>query len=137
MPPTHKSRPKPNRSRRNAALLAPWWHTAILIVVLLGASLNGTRGGHPLADHSKLPQYLWTMAWEWTLLGFIWLGIRKRITLRELIGGRWATPEDFLLDIVYAASVLVCALSCWASARSSCISTRPARSRACASSSAF
>jgi uncharacterized protein len=30
--------------------------------------------------------------------------------LRELIGGRWATTEDFLLDIVYAGSFWFCAL---------------------------
>ena len=91
-------------------LLAPWWHTALLIAVLLFASLSGTRGRHPLAEHSKLPQYLWGMAWEWLLLGFTWLGIRKRITLSELIGGRWASMEDFFLDVVYAGTFWICAL---------------------------
>ena len=37
------------------------------------------------------------------LVGFIWLGIRKRISLRDMIGGRWANLEDFFLDFVYAA----------------------------------
>ncbi|MGA2904428.1 MAG: hypothetical protein ABSD98_11390, partial [Candidatus Korobacteraceae bacterium] len=60
-------------------LLAPWWHTAILIAVLLIASVNGTRARHPLAAGGKLPQYLWTMTWEWLLAGFVWLGTRKRI----------------------------------------------------------
>jgi hypothetical protein len=83
-------------------LLAPWWHTTILIAVLLIASVNGNRSTHPLAAGSKIPQYLWTMSWEWILAGFVWLGIRKRIRLRELIGGRWATWEDFFLDVVYA-----------------------------------
>ncbi len=96
---------------RKSRLLAPWWHTAILIAVLTLASLNGTRGKHPLATGgSKLPEYIWTIVWEWTLVGFIWLGIRKRIRLRELIGGRWATLEDFFLDLVYAAAFWVCAL---------------------------
>ncbi len=36
------------------------------------------------------------MAWEWILVGFIWLGIRKRIRLRDLIGGRWANAGRFL-----------------------------------------
>jgi membrane protease YdiL (CAAX protease family) len=91
-------------------LLAPWWHTAILIAVLLFASVNGTGGKHPLAAHSKLPQYLWSLTWEWVLVGFIWLGIRKRIRLRELIGGHWATLEDFLLDVVYAGAFWVIAM---------------------------
>ncbi len=91
-------------------LLAPWWHTVLLIAVLLFASLNGTRGHHPPAAQSKLPQYLWGMTWEWVLLAITWLGIRKRIKLRELVGGRWASTEDFLLDVVYAGAFWVCAL---------------------------
>jgi len=91
-------------------LLAPWWHTAILIAVLLIASVNGNRSRHPLAAGSKIPQYLWTMSWEWILAGFVWLGIRKRIRLRELIGGRWATWEDFFLDVVYAGVFWGCAM---------------------------
>ena len=91
-------------------LLAPWWHTASLIAVLLFASLNGMRGRHSLAVHSRLPQYFWGMTWEWILLAFTWLGIRKRINLRQLIGGGWASMEDFLLDVVYAGAFWVCAL---------------------------
>ncbi len=43
------------------------------------------------------------MGLEWVLVAYIWLGVRKRISLRELIGGRWATWEAFFLDIIYAA----------------------------------
>jgi membrane protease YdiL (CAAX protease family) len=64
--------------------------------------LNGTRGIHPLAEGGKIPQYISTMIMEWLLVGFIWLGIRKRMRMRDLIGGRWATMEDFFLDIIYA-----------------------------------
>jgi uncharacterized protein len=91
-------------------LLAPWWHTAILIAMLLLASVNGTRIQHPLSMRSKLPLYLWTMAWEWILLGFIWLGTRKRVRLRDLIGGRWSTWEAFFLDIIYAGFFWGCAM---------------------------
>ena len=91
-------------------MLASWWHTALLIIVLLATSLNGTRGRHPLSDHSKLPQYLWGITWEWILLMFAWLGFRKRISLRALIGERWRTPEEFLRDVLYAATFWICAL---------------------------
>ena len=102
--------PLPAQSRKR--LLAPWWHTLILVGVLLLASLNGTRGKHPLAaaSGSKLPEYIATMIWEWMLVGFIWLGSRKRIRLSELIGGRWATWEDFFLDLVFAGAFWGCAL---------------------------
>ena len=79
--------------------------------MLLFASLNGTRGHHPLADHNKLPQYVWGIAWEWILLGFTWLGVRKHISLRALIGGRWMNWEQFLRDVLYAALFWVCAMA--------------------------
>ncbi len=92
-------------------LLAPWWHTAILVAVLSLASINGMRGKHPLVAHgSRLPEYIWTIIWEWMLVGFIWLGIRQRMRLRDLIGGSWAKLEDFFLDVVYAAAFWLCAM---------------------------
>jgi membrane protease YdiL (CAAX protease family) len=92
-------------------LLAPWWHSVLLISLLLLASVGGMRGQHPLASGgSRLPEYIATMIWEWILVGLVWLGIRKRIRMRELIGGRWANWEDFFLDVVYAAAFWGCAL---------------------------
>ena len=85
----------------------------------MGASLGGSRGVHPLTGHSKLPQYLWTMAWEWVLAGFVYLGVRKRMKLRDLIGGRWANarrratrPDDRRRLLVVGHRW------CWAQARS-------------------
>ena len=100
----------PPAAARERRLLAPLWHTAIVVFVLLGASLGGSRGVHPLTGHSKIPQYLWTMAWEWVLAGFVYLGIRKRMKLRELIGGRWERPEDALLDLMIAAGFWLTAI---------------------------
>ena len=92
-------------------MLAPLWHTAIVVFVLLSTSLIGSRGVHPLAGRSKLPQYFFTIAWEWGLAGFVYLGIRKRMKLRDLIGGRWATPEDVLLDLIVAAGFWMAAIA--------------------------
>jgi hypothetical protein len=81
-----------------------------VLFVLLGASLGGSRGVHPLAGH-KIPQYLWTMAWEWLLTGFVYLGVRKRTKLRELIGGRWTNAEDVLTDLVIASAFWIIAVA--------------------------
>jgi membrane protease YdiL (CAAX protease family) len=106
--PPHNAPPVADSGRQ---LLAPLWHTAIVVFVLLGASLGGSRGVHPVTGHSKLPQYLWTMAWEWVLTGFVYLGVRKRMKLRELIGGRWAKPEDLLLDLMIASGFWLLAIA--------------------------
>ncbi len=103
--------PEPqNSSASRTRLLAPWWHTAILIAMLLIVSLGGTRGKHAFSGGNKLALYFWTMTWEWILTGTVWLGIRKRMRLRELIGGRWATMEDFFLDVVFAGAFWGCAM---------------------------
>ena len=92
--------PAPPANKRR--LLAPVWHTGLLIAVLLAGSISGSGGYHPLAHGSKLPQYIWGIAWEWILAGFVgW--ICKRFTLRDVIGGRWSGFNDFLLDILIAA----------------------------------
>ncbi len=85
-------------------LLAPPWHTALLVAVLLLGSISGSGSHHLLArGGSKLPQYIWGIGWEWILAGLVWLGIRKRYRLRDVIGGRWASFDDFFLDILIAA----------------------------------
>jgi membrane protease YdiL (CAAX protease family) len=81
------------------------------LFVLIGASVGGSRGKHPVGGHGKLLQYFWTMGWEWALAGFVYLGIRKRITLRELIGGRWANAEDFLRDLLIASGFWLLAVA--------------------------
>jgi len=96
---------------RESRLLAPLWHTAIVVFVLMGASISGSRGVHRLAAHGKLVQYLWTMAWEWILAGFVYFGIRRRMKLRELVGGRWGSVEDFLRDLVVAAGFWLAAIA--------------------------
>jgi membrane protease YdiL (CAAX protease family) len=101
-PPTEEAEPR--------RLLAPVWHTAVLVAVLLVGSVSGA-GGHRMLRGSKLPQYIWGMTWEWILAGFVWLGIRKRYKLRDIIGGRWDSFGDFFRDVAIAAGFwLVAAL---------------------------
>lgn len=44
------------------------------------------------------------MTWEWLLTGFVYLGIRRRTRLRDLIGGHWDTFDAFLRDVILAAA---------------------------------
>src|SRR5207237_7736436 len=57
------------------------------------------------AEHAGSHTWLYTfqIAWEFILLGLIWIGARlAKMSFREMIGGRWDTFESFLLDFVIA-----------------------------------
>ncbi|HWX55191.1 MAG TPA: CPBP family intramembrane glutamic endopeptidase [Verrucomicrobiae bacterium] len=92
-------------------LLAPVWHTGVLVAIILGNSFagffykpsTGTASGPVLL-------YSFTFVFELLLFLFIWIWVRRSGTsMRELIGGRWNTPEDVLLDLGLAFGFFVVA----------------------------
>ncbi len=100
-------------------LLAPWWHTLILVGIMLLASMGQANTlGEVVHRYGRLPIYTSTMLYEWIMVSFVWLGVHRRgIRLRDLIGGRWKSPEDFLLDIGLALGVWIVLLLITASVR--------------------
>src|SRR5205085_1891491 len=84
--------------------IAPWWHTAVLVIMLLAVSMGQAHAlGRVIERHSRISLYVSTMAFEWVMVAFIWMGVRRRgIRLRELVGGKWKAPEDALLDVAIA-----------------------------------
>lgn len=89
-------------------LLAPVWHTVLIIVIMIGNSASTAyvaskvmSGSHAVSGAEKYVSYLSSIVLELVLLAILWVGLRiNRTSVRELIGGRWNTPEDFLLDFV-------------------------------------
>ena len=87
--------------------VAPVWHTVVLLIVMAGTSfLSARRISHidPAIPRSHIPQYLQVIASQWVLVGFIVLGLRRSgFSLRQLVGGRWESFDDVLIDILVAA----------------------------------
>jgi len=96
-------------------LLAPVWHTIVFILIVLLNSYS-TAVSLPKVAASASPRgrifgYVFTIGWELVLLLIVWLGIRSRgVKIKELIGGRWKSPEDFLIDIGIAIGFWLVAL---------------------------
>ena len=90
------------------APIAPVWHTVLIVAVLLLFSLGGSHSqALAVQRHGRISLYVSTIIFEWVLVAIIWLGLRTRgVRLRELIGGRWSTPEDLLLDTAIAVVYL-------------------------------
>lgn len=87
--------------------LAPWWHTAIVVAVIISISTLSTLqaktgsfgGGH-------LERYVITIGWEWLLALLAWWGLRmRRIPVHEVLGARrtgiWAWVKDFGIALIF------------------------------------
>jgi membrane protease YdiL (CAAX protease family) len=102
-PSTGEITPAPQRAAENGSSpsrISPVVHTAVLVLVLVGNSLLSTRLPHHVtSEHSKLILYARSIGWEWIAVLYVWLGTRRRISLRDLVGGRWSSAEDVFSDI--------------------------------------
>lgn len=55
-----------------------------------------------------LAGYISVLVFEWLLVLYVRMGVYQRgVRLRDLVGGRWATPKDVLKDIALGAGLWV------------------------------
>jgi uncharacterized protein len=89
--------------------VAPAWHTVVVLVLFLGLSLIGARGGLPgIKTHGRVPGYLVVIVFEWATVAFIWYGISRRgMRIADLVGGTWARPTYVLRDLAIGIGFLV------------------------------
>jgi membrane protease YdiL (CAAX protease family) len=79
-------------------------------VLLVFAALSAHSQQQMVGRHGRVAMYAVTMGWEWLLLGYVvWGARRKGVGLREIVGGRWASPEDALLDLAIAVGFWITA----------------------------
>lgn len=86
--------------------IVPWWHTLLLLLVLVAFSAASAGSQREFVErHGRVPLYLLTIAWEWVLTGYVLWGLRRaRLQVSEVVGGKWKSPEDALLDLGIAAA---------------------------------
>jgi membrane protease YdiL (CAAX protease family) len=92
----------------SSKLIAPWWHTALLVALFLGLAIGGAffqrqaRSEPGILQHHPqvVPLYVSLIAMEWGLFVWVWrAGLRRTgTTVRELIGGRWTSVKDVSVD---------------------------------------
>ena len=86
--------------------VAGYLHTTLIVLLILlvgGITAWTSRTIGLKASGTPMTHYVQTIIWLWVLFGLVYLGVRKSgVRLREVIGGRWETPEDFLLDVAIA-----------------------------------
>lgn len=107
MPPLSPTEPADGRR-----LIAPLWHTGVLIAFLMGMAAYGAYAQHAagpgpeLVTHrgSPLKIYLALILSQWALLRFVTVvGLKRTGTrLRDLIGQRWSGWKDVARDVLIA-----------------------------------
>jgi membrane protease YdiL (CAAX protease family) len=100
---------------RERRLVAPLWHTAVLVTFLLGLAAYGVyvQSAAPskgqLVEHrgSALPLYISLIAAQWAMLRFVTAAGLKRTgtRLRDLLGERWTGWRDVVRDAAIAFAV--------------------------------
>jgi uncharacterized protein len=98
---TNEPSPKPT------GLIAPWWHTVLMVVLILGLSLAGVRQVRNLGNQQihLASNYMLTIAYEWVLAGLALWGIwMRKVPLRQLLGERRPGAHALLVDIGVALS---------------------------------
>jgi CAAX protease family protein len=94
-------------------LLAPWWHTALMVLMIIGLSVAGVRRLHSFGDQPLhlVANYSLTIAYEWALAGLAVWGIRMRkVPLRQLLGERRPGVRAWLVDLGIALGYWAVAL---------------------------
>jgi CAAX protease family protein len=95
-------------------LIAPAWHTIVFIAIFVGLSVAGGFFQHAVKQHPQaavpsgnaVPRYISVVIVEWLLVLYVRMGVYKRgVRLRDLVGGRWATPKEVLRDIALGAGL--------------------------------
>lgn len=96
-----------------ASLIAPAWHTAAVIVFLLGVSgFEAWKGAlSPIGNEggrARLANYAVVIVWEWLTVAFIAWGLRRRgHRLSSVIGGSWPRVMAFFRDLGIAILFLL------------------------------
>jgi uncharacterized protein len=104
-----------NSPHDNDAPLAPRWHTALLVsLMLLVAALGSVlaaRGALVTAPTPNVSRilfvYLPTVIVSWSMAFYCFRIGRKKNVLSELVGKRWTTPTRALVDLLLGFALLV------------------------------
>lgn len=93
--------------------LAPWWHTALMVTVILALSFAGMKQLRNLGDQPLhlTANYLLTIAYEWILAALVVWGLHMRgIPLRQILGERRPGVRAWLFDLGVALGYWLAAI---------------------------
>lgn len=111
------SEPSARLARTEAEELAPSWHTAVLVFLILAVAITGTwlqlsgasgasaEGARGLPESRIWSQYLPLLLVNWGLVAYVARLFRTHNALPDLLGRGWDGARQFLSDLGLAAAV--------------------------------
>jgi uncharacterized protein len=88
--------------------VAPYWHTALILVIMAAVATLSAISQKPATRVSPLVTYGSTILWQWLLFGLVYFGIRRaKLRIGDLLGTRWRGFDDALMDLIYGGALLV------------------------------
>ncbi len=104
----------PQSASAPAALLAPWWHTALVVLLIIGLSIAGVRQLHSIGNRPLhlVANYSLSIAYEWALAALVLWGLHlRKVPLRQLLGEMRPGSRAWFADIGAALAYWVVALT--------------------------
>jgi len=95
-------------------LVAPVWHTITLALLLVSIGVLSAWGfkNLPAPKSGTLPQYWQNIIMQWTLFAFVVFGLRRKgVRIRDIMGRRWESFDDVLVDIALAFAVFIASVA--------------------------
>jgi uncharacterized protein len=95
-------------------LLAPWWHTALLLLLIITLSFAGVRQLRTIGDKPLhlIANYSLSIAYEWILAALVLWGLHlRKVPLRQLFGEHRPGARAWLADIGAALAYWMIALT--------------------------
>jgi len=87
---------------------------AVLALSFTASERVTARASRP---HGRLILYVGSIVVDWAIVGYIWLGLKRRdVRLRDVIGGKWRSADEAMTDFAIAvgfwisSSVILAAL---------------------------
>ena len=97
-------------------LIAPWWHTVLVLVpIAIGSIAGAHQHGLPNANipglSFRLSSYVTVLAVEVIPVLLIWFALRRRgLSFDALVSGRWRTRGAFFRDLGLAVAFMAIAI---------------------------
>jgi hypothetical protein len=100
------------QSVRRPRVVAPLWHTVIMLTILLAPGSFWLPLGRLMSARDRagfrIPFYAWLLAFQWIVFLILLSGLMLRKTrVRDLIGVHWHSWQDFFRDTKLGIKVML------------------------------